>query len=84
METLQARYTGWITALQPGSHSLPATILLTGLSVYATWWAAPFFVFLLGAGWAAPLVTAVSLFLILLLFRKILLRHIYNPPAEAD
>ena len=84
MEEPRARHTGWITALQIGGYSLPATILLTSLAVGAAFYGVPALSFVLGSGWVVPFITAVLLFFILFLFRKIFLRHIYNPPAEAD
>lgn len=84
MEESSARHTGWITALQIGGYSLPATILLTSLAVYLTISCVPPLSYLMGSGWVVPLALAIFLFFALLFFRKILLRHIYAPPAEAD
>ncbi len=84
MDEPRSRHTGWITALQIGGYSLPATLLLTFLAVATAICCIPPLSFLLGTGWVAPVMLALFLFLLLLFFRKILLRHIYNPPAEAD
>ncbi|MBK9338252.1 MAG: CBS domain-containing protein [Lewinellaceae bacterium] len=72
------------TLLQIGGHALPATLLLTTLAALAAFWIVPMFSFLLGSGWAAPLFVGVLLFLLLLLFRKTLLRHAWQTTAEAD
>lgn len=84
MEEPNSRHTGWITALQIGGYSLPATLLLTSLAVGLAVFAVPAVSFLMGSGWMAPFTLAIFLFFVLLVFRKILLRHVYSPPAEAD
>ena len=72
------------TLFQIGGHSLPATLLLTALAVIAAFGVVPAFSFLLGSGWVAPLFVSLLLFLILLLFRRTILRQAWQTTAEAD
>lgn len=84
MDDQQTRLAGWASALQPGSYSFAATALFVGMATVVAFGAGPLFIFLLGSGWVAGVVVASLLFLILLLLRKMVFRHLYHPPEEAD
>lgn len=70
--------------MQLGGYSFPATLVLILGAVLVTWWVGPVCIYLLGAGPVATIAIALLLFLVLVLFRKLLLRHMYNPPAVAN
>ena len=84
MDDQQTRLAGWASVLQPGSYSFAATALFVGMATVVAFGAGPLFIFLLGSGWVAGVVVASLLFLILLLLRKMVFRHLYHPPEEAD
>lgn len=74
----------WRTLFQIGGHSFPATALLVATAAAVAFYATPYFSYLLGSGWVAPLMVGLLLFLLLLLFRQILLRQAWQTTAEAD
>lgn len=79
------RFLSWASALRIGSHTLPATLLLVAVAAFATLGAIPALSFLLGSGWAAPLVVVLLLFFVLLFFRNLIFKNIYkNMPGDAD
>lgn len=84
MDEPRSRFSGWAAALQIGGYSARATLLLTALAVLTALWVGPAASFVLGSGWVAPAVVALLLFFILLIFRKILLAHLYAPASEGD
>ena len=84
MDEPKARHSGWITAFQIGGYSLPATLLLTGLAFFSALWMVPMLFYALGSGWVAPALWVFLLFMLLVLFRKILLHRVYNPPEAGD
>lgn len=84
MDEPRSRFSGWAATLQIGGHSLGATLLLTALAVAVAVWCGPAASYLLGSGWVAPALVALVLFFFLLLFRKILLAHVYAQPSEGD
>jgi len=84
MDESRSRFSGWAATLQVGGHSLPATLLLTLISVGVAIWLGPAFSFVFGSGWVAPMLLALLLFTALLLFRKALLAHVYRQTSEGD
>lgn len=84
MDEPRTRYRRWLLALQIGSYSFPATLTLTATAVCIALWWGPALYFLLGKGWVAPIFASLLLFFLLLLFRKVLIPHLYHPPEEGD
>jgi CBS domain containing-hemolysin-like protein len=75
----------WSSAFRIGSHTLPATLLLTLIAAFAALAVLPFFGFLFGAGWVAPLAAALLIFGGLTLFKSLIFKNIYkNAPTEGD
>lgn len=79
------RFFGWASALRIGSHTFPATLLLTALAVFATLLSVPLLSFVLGTGLLAPFVVVLALFFVLMLFKSLIFKSIYkNAPHGAD
>lgn len=75
----------WSSALRIGSHTFPATWLLTGLAVLSTFTILPYFYYALGSGWVAPVFLAFFLFGFLLIFKRLIFKNIYrNAPGDDD
>lgn len=78
-------YLSWTSALRIGSHTFPATLLLTALAALAALGMLPFLTFVFGTGWVAPLIVALLLFFALLIFKSLIFRSIYkNAPGGGD
>ena len=75
---LSKRIFGWTSALRIGSHTFPATLLLTILAITAAWTLIPLFSLVLGAGWMAVAAVMMLLFGVLLLFKNLIFRGIYK------
>ncbi|MBK8193186.1 MAG: CBS domain-containing protein [Lewinellaceae bacterium] len=76
------RFIGWASALRIGSHTFPATFLLSFLAVMAVLALAPF---LSGIGWASPFLITILLFFALLFFKNLIFANIYkNASAGGD
>lgn len=79
------RWVSWSSALRIGSHTFPATWLLTGLAVLSTFTILPYFYYALGSGWVAPVFLGFFLFGFLLLFKRLIFKNIYrNAPGDDD
>ncbi|MEO6037464.1 MAG: transporter associated domain-containing protein [Saprospiraceae bacterium] len=71
--------------LRIGSHAFPATLLLVALSTGMAWWLVPVFSYVLGSGWIAPLAVGGLIFIVLLLFKKLIFKNLYkNVPNDGD
>jgi CBS domain containing-hemolysin-like protein len=83
--TSSKRIIGWASALRIGSHTFPATLLLTALAAFAALALIPFLGFVFGSGWVAPLAVVLLLFFVLLIFKKLIFKNIYkNTPGDGD
>lgn len=71
-------YISWSSALRIGSNTLPAKLSLSLLAALSTTSILPFFTFVLGSGWVAPLLLSVILFLGLLVFKNFIFHNIYK------
>ncbi|GAB4487321.1 MAG: hypothetical protein OHK0019_02230 [Saprospiraceae bacterium] len=79
------RFLNWASALRIGSHTFPATWLLTAIAAFTTLALMPFLTFVFGSGWGAPLTVVVLLFFVLLLFKNLIFRNIYkNAQGDGD
>lgn len=79
------RFFSWASALRVGSHTFPATLLLTALATFTALGLIPIFSFLLGSGWVAPLGVALLLFFVLVFFKSLIFKNIYkNTPGDGD
>ena len=76
--SLSKRLLGWTSALRIGSHTFPATLLLTALAIGATWTLLPFFSAVLGSGYLAVAFVVILLFGVLLLFKRLIFKSIYK------
>jgi putative hemolysin len=76
--SLSKRLLGWTSALRIGSHTFPATLLLTALAIGATWTLLPFFSSVLGSGYLAVAFVVILLFGVLLLFKRLIFKSIYK------
>lgn len=75
---LPKRFLGWSSALRIGSHTFPATLLLTAAAVATTWALLPLFSYVFGSGWIAAALVAGLLFGVLLLFKNLIFKGIYK------
>lgn len=75
---LSKRVSNWATALRIGSHTLPATLLLVGLSMLAGGAILPLFERLLDTGGWAFGASVCAFFLLLLLFKKVILNGLHK------
>ncbi|MDO8368191.1 MAG: transporter associated domain-containing protein [Saprospiraceae bacterium] len=75
---LPKRFLGWSSALRIGSHTFPATLLLTALAVGTTWALLPLLNYVFGTGWVAVILVAGLLFGVLLLFKNLIFKGIYK------
>lgn len=76
------QFLSWTSALRIGSHSFPATWLLCTLAgLVAVLWV-PFFSFVFGTGWVAPLMAAGAFFSVLLIFKSLIFKNIYKNAAD--
>lgn len=79
------RFLNWASALRIGSHTFPATWLLTAIAAFSTLALMPFLAFVFGSGWGAPLTVVVLLFFVLLLFKNLIFKNIYkNAQGDGD
>ncbi len=79
------QHLSWASALRLGSHTFPATLLLTVLATLAALGLIPFLNYALGSGWVAPLVAVLILFFVLLLFKNLIFKNIYrNASGDGD
>lgn len=79
------RFLNWSSALRIGSHTFPATWLLTAIAAFSTLALIPFLAFVFGSGWVAPLMVVVLLFFFLLLFKNLIFKNIYkNAHGDGD
>ena len=75
----------WTSALRIGSHTLPATWLLVSACALAVLGLLPALSFVFGQGLAAPILIALLLFTVFLLFRRRIFRSIYpHIPNDED
>lgn len=78
-------FLSWASALRIGSHTFPATLLLTMLATLAALGMIPFLSFVFGTGWGAPLMVVVLLFFVLIFFKHLIFTNIYkNTPSDGD
>lgn len=75
---LSKRLLGWTSALRIGSHTFPATLLLSALAVGATLVLLPGFRGFFGTGWVAVVLVILLLFGLLLTFRNLIFKGIYK------
>lgn len=75
---------GWSSALRIGSHTFPAILLLVALAIFGGLATLPFFSFLFGTGWGAPLAVVFLLFCSLLVFKKFIFKNIYPNATGSD
>lgn len=79
------RFLNWSSALRIGSHTFPATWLLTAIAAFSTLALIPFLAFVFGSGWVAPLMVVVLLFFVLILFKNLIFKNIYkNTHGDGD
>jgi putative hemolysin len=79
------QFLSWASALRIGSHTFPATLLLTALATFAALGLIPFLSFVFGTGWGAPLLVVLLLFFVLLFFKHLIFKNIYkNAPGDGD
>lgn len=85
------RFLGWASALRIGSHTFPATLLLTALATFGTLAIfsapepVPFLDYIFGAGLMAPLLVVLFFFFALLIFKNWIFKNIYkNAPGDGD
>lgn len=76
--SLPKRISGWTSALRIGSHTFPATLLLTALAFGFTWILLPYFSFVIGIRWLAIISIVGVLFGVLLLFKTLIFKSIYK------
>ena len=75
----------WASALRIGSHTFPATLLLTILATLTALGLIPALSYLFGTGWGAPLMVVFLLFFILTFFKRQIFKSIYkNAPGDGD
>ncbi|MBV6439464.1 MAG: CBS domain-containing protein [Haliscomenobacteraceae bacterium CHB4] len=79
------RLFSWASALRIGSHTFPATLLLTALATFAALGLIPVLSFVFGTGRVAPLAVVLLLFFVLMLFKHLIFKNIYkNAPGDGD
>lgn len=79
------RFLSWASALRIGSHTFPATLLLTALATFAALCLIPPISYILGTGWIAPMLVVMLLFFGLVFFKHLIFKNIYrNAPGDGD